>query len=100
MGASATGVKELNVLTCYNPLNVSHSASSKKKKNLRPVLDWMREKGSYYSERTKNKCRKTTANVPVSSGNEAVVSSSSKYDKQKKKTWTVLKLSRPTLFLP
>jgi hypothetical protein len=33
-------VKELNVLkqSC-NPLNVSHSASSKK--HLRPVLDWM-----------------------------------------------------------
>jgi hypothetical protein len=40
MAASATSVKELNVLKqpC-NPLNVSHSASSKK--NL--VLDWMKK---------------------------------------------------------
>jgi hypothetical protein len=43
MAASATSVKELNVLKqCCNPLNVSHRTISKK--NLRPVLDWMIKK--------------------------------------------------------
>jgi hypothetical protein len=43
MAASASSVKELNVLKqCCNPLNVIHSASSKK--NLRLLLDCMRKK--------------------------------------------------------
>jgi hypothetical protein len=43
MAATATSVKELIVLKqCCNPLNIGHSASSKK--NLRPVLDWMKKK--------------------------------------------------------
>lgn len=53
ISANATGVKELNVLRCCNPLNVSHSANSKK--NLRPAFNWMRRKRSYYSQMTKNK---------------------------------------------
>jgi hypothetical protein len=43
MVVSATSVKEINVLKrCCNPLDVSHSATSKE--NLRPVLDWMIKK--------------------------------------------------------
>jgi hypothetical protein len=43
MAVSATSVKEINVFKrCCNPLDVSHSATSKE--NLGPVLDWMIKK--------------------------------------------------------
>jgi hypothetical protein len=74
--ASAVSVKELNVLKqCYNPLNISHSVSSKK--NLRPVLDCMiKEVPSIQKgQRICDKCRKNIANLPESFGNDTVVSS-------------------------
>jgi hypothetical protein len=81
IAASATPIKELNVLKqCYNPLNVSCSASSKK--NLKPMLDWMIRKvlSVQKGQRVCDKCRKIIAGLPQSFGNEAVVSPSSEYD--------------------
>jgi hypothetical protein len=101
MAACATSVKELNVLKqrC-NPLNVSHSASSKK--NLRPVLDWMIKKVPCIQkgQRICDKCRKTIADLPESFGNEAVVPSSSEYHIRKKKDLGSFKTEQTHFVLP
>jgi hypothetical protein len=104
IAASSTYNKGQNILkhSC-STLKVSHSASSKK--DLRPMLDYMIDKvpSIHKGQRICDKCHETTANLPKSfgNGNETIVSSSSGHVMEKKrKTWTVLKLSRPTLSLP
>jgi hypothetical protein len=72
MAASATSIKELNVLKqCCNPLNVGHTASSKK--YVRLVLYWAIKKvpSIQKGQRVCDKCRKTIADLPKSFGNGA-----------------------------
>jgi hypothetical protein len=94
MNASATGVKELNVLKqhCY-ALNVSHSASYKK--NLRPVLDGIMKTVPTVQKGQKicNKYRKTLQICPK-------VWTCSEYDMNKKEALDSFKIEQTYLFLP